>query len=102
MDLQEHITRERIALRELKAAVIGQIEREIGKTIERLDDLELRLEKEKLTGGEPTFKLNDAAPGTLPASGSQPAGEDTAAPVDAADVIGSLAGKPRNGVKAAK
>lgn len=97
MDLQEHITRERISLRELKAAVIDQIERGFKKEIERLDDLELRLEKEKLTGGEPTFKLNDAAPGAPPAAGSQPAAEDTAAPVDAADVIGSLAGKPRNG-----
>ncbi len=80
MDAKEIITRERIALRELKAAVIGQIEREIGKTIERLDDLELRLEKESLTGGEATFKMTDPAP------------KDPQIP-DAADIVPSLNGK---------
>jgi hypothetical protein len=81
MDAKEIITRERIALRELKAAVIGQIEREIGKTIERLDDLELRIEKESLTGGEATFKMADPA-----------ASRDPQIP-DAADIVPSLNGK---------
>jgi hypothetical protein len=63
MDTKELITRERIALRGLKAALISQIELEVGRTIERLDDLEIRLEKENLTGGEPTFKITDGSAG---------------------------------------
>jgi hypothetical protein len=84
MNLQEHITRERISLRELKTSVIDQIERGFKKEIDRLDDLELRLEKEKLTGGEVTFKVGD------PESVKDP--QIDAAVVDAGDVMPSLNG----------
>ena len=73
MDAKEIIKRERITLREFRTALINAIEAGIGTAIKRLDEWEMRIEKENLS-----------APMTQP-----PPAEE--APIDAAIVAPSLA-----------
>jgi len=67
MDKLEIINRSKIKARELKVSLIKNIEDQIKAFTDFLDSEELRISKESLTGGEPTFKeqqLPDDVPGS--------------------------------------
>lgn len=59
MTIQELIQRERISAKDLRAEMGGLIDSAITKWIDRLNDLERRLELEALTGGKPTFPAEE-------------------------------------------
>jgi hypothetical protein len=56
MDIQELINRERITIRENRQALIQVIETQAAAHLSRLDDIELRIQKEALTNGSATIK----------------------------------------------
>lgn len=68
--LIEEVERQKIFLRGMRSNLILTIEDRIAREIERLNLLELRIEKEALTGGQPTYRLDDVpktAPSVFPA-----------------------------------
>ncbi len=88
MTQKELIQRERIALREMRMLLTDTIEGAFSGALKRLDDWEMRSEKEALTNGKVSFPEEQAKPAEEP-------------PVEAEIVAPSLVRLPSNGARAA-
>lgn len=62
MDIMELIGRQRVDLREIRQAIVLAADEKIAAALKRLDDVEMRLTKEALTGGKPTIAIVDKGP----------------------------------------
>ena len=66
MTQKELIQRERIALREMRMLLTDTIEGALTGALKRLDDWEMRIEKEALTNGKVSFPEDPAKPAEEP------------------------------------
>jgi hypothetical protein len=75
MTAKEIVKRERITIREIRTRLIGVIEEETGKAIQRLDEWEMRIEKENLS-----TPITVEAPAAIPAADDEPIAVEIIAP----------------------
>lgn len=81
MNIQEVIQRQRIFLVEFQTALVQLIEGEVKKQRDNLSNLELRVEKENLTGGQISIPA-EVLPKDIPTAADQI--------IDAGDIAPSL------------